>query len=301
MDRLEAMSLLLKVVEEGSFSAASRELNVPLATLSRKISDLEALLGTRLLMRSTRKLTLTDVGADYLSAARRILEQVEEAENQAAGEYTAPKGELIVTAPLMFGRLYVLPVIAGFLAQYPEICVRLLLTDRNVDLIEDHVDMAVRIGPLPDSTMVASAIGTLRIITCGSPQLLARHGVPQHPEDLMTMPCINVETPMPSSGWRYLTPTKGLEIEVPVRPRLAVTTPEAAVQAAVLDVGMVRLLQYQVREPIQNNILQPVLEAFEPPKTPVHLMHTSRKLMPQKMRCFMDFAVPELRQMLEFR
>src|SRR6267142_587824 len=146
MDRFEAMSMLVTVIEMGSLSAAGRALKVPLATLSRKISDLETLLGTRLLIRTTRKLTLTDAGITYITAARRILEQVEDAEQEAAGEFTAPKGELVITAPISFGRLHVLPVVADFLALFSEINVRLVLADRNVSLIDDHVDMAVRFG-----------------------------------------------------------------------------------------------------------------------------------------------------------
>src|SRR5215469_6310060 len=161
MDRLEAMSLLVAVADQGSFSAAARTLKIPLATLSRKISDLEARLGTRLLIRTTRKLTLTDAGVSYITAARRILDQVDDAEREAAGEYTAPKGELVLTAPTYFGRMYVVPVVSDFLALYSEINVRLVLADRNVDLISDHVDMAVRIGKLPDSSMVATQVGTM--------------------------------------------------------------------------------------------------------------------------------------------
>ena len=292
--------MLVAVVDQGSFSAASRELRVPLATLSRKVSDLEAALGTRLLVRTTRKLSLTEAGTSYLLAARRILEQVEDAEREAAGEYRVAKGELVLTAPIMFGRLFVVPVIARFLAQYPQITVRLLLQDRNMDLIEDHVDMAVRIGRLPDSSMLASTIGAMRIMTCGSPALLNQYGIPTVPNDLKAMPCINVETPMPSSGWRYQQPENKLDLEIPIRPRLVVTTPEAALEGAVLDVGMVRLLQYQVAEAVANKKLNPVLEDYEPPLTEVHLLHVSRKMMPLKMRRFIDFAVPALRQQLKF-
>ena len=173
MDRLEAMSMLVAVTEAGSLSAAARALQVPLATLSRKVSDLEARLGTRLLVRTTRKISLTDSGVTYVASARRILEQVDEAERTAAGEFTVPKGELVVTAPVMFGRLHVLPVVAEFLAAFPEINVRLTLADRNVNLVDDHVDMAVRIGKLPDSTMVATSIGVMRWVVCASPALLA--------------------------------------------------------------------------------------------------------------------------------
>jgi len=298
MDRLEAMSMLVAVAEKGSLSAAGRDLKVPLATLSRKISDLETQLGTRLLIRTTRKLTLTDAGLAYVAAARRILEEVEAAEREAAGEFTMPKGELVVTAPLMFGRLHVLPVVADFLATFPEINIRLILSDRNVDLIGDHVDMAVRIGKLPDSSMVATQIGVMRTVTCASPELLASCGTPQTPEDLPRLPCVTVDTPMPSPSWRFCHPRSGTAIDVPILPRLTVTTPEAAAQAAVRKVGVVRLLHYQAAEAVERGALQIFLEAFEPEPAPVHLVHAARGQMPLKMRRFLDVAAPRLRQAL---
>ncbi|HEX7747739.1 MAG TPA: LysR family transcriptional regulator [Bordetella sp.] len=298
MDRLEAMSMLVAVTQKGSLSAAGRDLKVPLATLSRKISDLEALLGTRLLIRTTRKLTLTDAGIAYVAAARRILEEVDEAEREAAGEFTVPKGELVVTAPLMFGRLHVLPVVADFLAAFPEINIRLVLSDRNVDLIGDHVDMAVRIGALPDSSMVATQIGVMRTVACASPALLADRGTPQTPDDLLRLPCVTVDTPMPSPSWRFRNPRSGAAIDVPILPRLTVTTPDAAVQAAIRKVGIVRLLHYQAAQAIERGELQIFFEAYEPEPAPVHLVHVARGQMPLKMRRFLDFAVPRLKQVL---
>ena len=298
MERLEAMSMLIEVTDRGSLSAAGRALQVPLATLSRKISDLEALLGTRLLIRTTRKLTLTDAGIAYVAAARRILEEVDEAEREAAGEFTVPKGELVVTAPLMFGRLHVLPVVADFLAAFPEINIRLVLSDRNVDLIGDHVDMAVRIGALPDSSMVATQIGVMRTVACASPALLADRGTPQTPDDLLRLPCVTVDTPMPSPSWRFRNPRSGAAIDVPILPRLTVTTPDAAVQAAIRKVGIVRLLHYQAAQAIERGELQIFFEAYEPEPAPVHLVHVARGQMPLKMRRFLDFAVPRLKQVL---
>lgn len=298
MDRLEAMSMLLTVAEKGSLSAAGRVLHVPLATLSRKISDLEALLGARLLIRTTRKLTLTDAGIAYVAAARRILDQVEDAEREAAGEFTAPKGELVMTAPIMFGRLHVLPVVADFLATFPEINIRLILADRNVDLVGDHVDMAVRIGKLPDSSMVATQIGVMRTVTCASPPLLAGHGIPQKPEDLLRFPCVTVDAPMPSLAWRFQGPRAGATLDIPILPRLTVTTAEAAAQAAIRNVGVTRLLRYQVAEALERGELQIILEAYELETAPVHLVHASRGQMPLKMRRFLDFAAPRLKQVL---
>ncbi len=298
MDRLEAMSMLLEVVAKGSFSAASRALDVPLTTLTRKISDLEDHLGTRLLQRTTRKLSLTDSGAAYITAARGILEQVEQAESEAAGEFTSPRGELTVTAPVMFGRKFVLPVIAGYLAEFPEVSVRLLLADRNIDLVDQHVDMAVRIGPLPDSTMVATPVGSMRTITCGQPALLARLGPPETPGDLARLPCITLDTPMPGSGWRYRCAEEVADKPVAVLARLAVSTPEAAAAAAILGVGVARLLHYQVVDAIAAGELLAVLEPYEPAPSPVNLLHASRGLMPLKMRRFLDFAAPRLRDAL---
>jgi len=299
MDRLEAMSMLVSVTETGSLSAAARRLHVPLATLSRKISELEARLGARLLIRTTRKLTLTDAGVAYVAAARRILEQVEEAEHAAAGEFTAPKGELVVTAPIMFGRLHVLPVVAEFLAAFPAIDVRLVLSDRQVNLVDDHVDMAVRIGHLPDSSMVATAIGTMRMVTCASPALLAAKGTPQEPADLLRLPCVVVDTPLPAPSWRFRQPRSGAPVDVSVRPRLSVTTTEAAADAASLSVGVTRLLHYQAVDAIGRDALRIVLQAHEPEPAPVHLVHVSRGQMPLKMRRFLDFAAPRLRRAIE--
>lgn len=298
MDRFEAMSMLLEVVEKGSLSAAGRALRVPVPTLSRKLSDLEELLGTRLLIRTTRKLTLTDAGAAYVAAARRILEQVEEAEREAAGEFTTPKGELVLTAPILFGRLHVLPVVADFLALFPEINIRLMLSDRNAHLVDDHIDMAVRIGRLPDSSMIATRIGSMRTVVCASPALLAAHGVPRSPEDLQRRPCIGFNAPTSAPGWRFWPRESAASIEIPITPRLAVTTAEAAADAAIRGVGLVRLFHYQVADAVKSGMLEIILEEFEPEPAPIHLVHAARGQMPLKMRRFLDFAAPKLRQVV---
>jgi DNA-binding transcriptional LysR family regulator len=177
VDRLEAMSILLLTVEKGSLSAAARELRMPLPTVSRKASELEPHLGTPLLIRTTRRLSLTEAGRAYAAAARRILEEVNEAKREAVGEFITPRGEIVLTAPMLFGRLHLLPLVAEFLDAFPEIDVRLVLSDRNLHLIDDHVDMAVRIGSLPDSSMTATRVGSIRTVVCASPRLLGVHGV----------------------------------------------------------------------------------------------------------------------------
>ncbi|HHL1463413.1 TPA: LysR substrate-binding domain-containing protein [Klebsiella pneumoniae] len=282
MDRLNAMALLVKVTELGSMSAAARALNMPLTTVSRHIGELESALGVRLLARTTRKLTLTDAGVDYVAAARRILEEVENAERQATGEYQEPKGELVISAPTMFGRQHVLPVISEFIARYPLIRVRLLLSDRNADLVSDHVDLAVRIGDLADSSMVATRLGTMRIVACAHPALL---------------PIIRIESPMPYRGWRFRAAEREDQL-INLPPVLSVTTPESAADAARLGVGVARLLHYQALDGLRHGELRLLLENVEPDPAPVHLLYTARDLAPLKLRKFIDFAAPALRQAL---
>ena len=221
MDRLEAMSLLIAVAEAGSLSAAGRKLGVPLPTVSRKISELEAHLMTRLLIRSTRKLALTEQGAAYVAAAKRILDEVSEAERAASGEHASPRGDLVITAPIVFGRLHVLPVIAEFLKQWPEINVRLVLSDRNLHLIDDHIDIAVRIGALADSALAATRVGAVRRVVCGSPAYFAAHGVPRRPEDLAALSAVTFDQLSSPEHWTFRDPKSKREIRAPVRSRLS--------------------------------------------------------------------------------
>jgi DNA-binding transcriptional LysR family regulator len=298
MDRLAAMSILLRVVEKGSFSAASRELRMPLATVSRKVSELESHLGTRLLIRTTRKLAMTDAGAAYVTSAKRILEATDEAERAAAGEYSKPRGELIVTAPVLFGRLHVLPVVADFLAAYPDIDVRLLLSDRNLHLVDDHFDMAARIGALPDSSMVATSLGAMRTITCASPKLLAAHATPLSPHGLAQSPCVNFDFRSRASTWRFRQKDSKEVIEIPIRSRLSVSTAEAAVWAAIQSIGIVRVLHYQCANALREGSLRIILPDFELAPLPVHLIHVGGATLPLKTRAFLDFAAPRLRRRL---
>jgi DNA-binding transcriptional LysR family regulator len=298
MDRLEAMSILLRVADRGSFSAASRDLGVPLATVSRKVNELESHLGTRLLVRTTRKVALTEAGAVYLASARRILEEIDETERVAAGEFHAPRGELVLTAPVFFGRLHLLPVVTDFLAAYPEINIRLLLSDGNLHLLDDRVDMATRIGPLPDSSMVATRIGSMRTVVCASPRLLAGHGAPKEPEDLAALPCVNFDFLSPALAWPFrLKGAKG-SFEVPIRPRLSVSTAEAAVWAARQGVGATRVLHYQCADAVRDGSLRIILADAEVEPLPVHLVHAGRGALPSKMRVFLDFAAGRLRERL---
>ncbi|MFK0377958.1 LysR family transcriptional regulator [Pandoraea sp. NPDC090278] len=293
MNRLESMSILIAVVDAGSLSAAARGLGMPLATVSRKVGELEAHLKTRLLHRTTRQLSLTEAGSAYVASCRRILEEIGEAERTATGEYATPKGELVLTAPVVFGRLHVLPVVAEFLAQYPEIDVSLLLTDRVVHLMDEQADVALRIGHLPDSSMVASRIGTVRRVVCASPNYLAAHGEPKKPQDLAAQACITFEVLASRRAWEFGEGRTGQS--VPIRSRLAVNTAEAAISAAVLGVGFVRVLSYQVAQAVRDDALRVVLDDFEATPLPVNLVHKGQTPLPLKLRAFLDFAAPRLR------
>ena len=286
MDRLEAMSLLVAVAEAGSLSAAGRKLGVPLPTVSRKISDLESHLNTRLLIRSTRKLALTDSGAAYVAAARRILDEVSEAERAAAGEHAAPRGDLVITAPVVFGRLHVLPVIAEFLTQWPEINVRLVLADRNLHLIDDHIDIAVRIGALADSALVATQIGAVRSVVCGSPAYFAAHGVPKSPEDLASLTAVTFDPFSSSQHWIFRDPKSKRELRAPLRSRLSVNTAEAAIDGAAAGLGVTRVLSYQVAQAVLDGRIQIVLAEYEPAPLPVSLIHAGHELTPSRCACF---------------
>ena len=202
VDRLEAMSIFVAAVEAGSFTAASRKLGVPLPTVSRKVADLEAQLDARLLIRTTRKLTLTDAGEAYLVAARAILEQVADAERAASGEYLTPRGDLAIAAPIVFGRLHVLPLVNEFLSDFPDIDVQLVLSDRNADLVGDQLDIAVRIGALHDSSMIALRVGAVRQVVCASPEFIAAHGTPATPGDLARFPCVTFGN-APARSWTF--------------------------------------------------------------------------------------------------
>ena len=296
MDRLDAMSLFVATVEAGSLSAAARRVGVPLATVSRKLSDLEKHLKTRLLNRSTRRLTLTDAGQSYLIACRRILDEVNEAERTAAGEYSSPTGELVITAPVVFGRLHVLPVITDFLALYPQVDVRLTLSDRITQLVEEHIDLALRIGELPDSAMVAIRVGSIRRIVCASPAYLAMHGTPTRPPELAGHNCVTFEGLAAPATWSF--GAGKAETTVPVRSRLQVNTAEAAIDAAIAGLGLTKVLSYQADAAVRAGTLRVLLEPFEPPPWPVSLVHAGQGRLPVKLRAFLDFAAPRLKERL---
>ena len=293
MDRLDAMTVFLAVVDEGSLSAAGRRLAMPLATVSRKLAELEAHLGARLLNRSTRRLELTEPGRSYEQACRRILDDVHGAELAAAGEYDAPRGELAITAPIVFGRLHVLPVVNDFLRANAEVDVRLALGDRIAHLLDEHVDVAVRIGTLPDSRLNALPLGTLRSVVCASPAYLKANGTPRTPAELARHRCITFEAVFPGP-WQF---SNGATF-APTRPRLVVNTAEAAIDAAVAGVGVTRVLSYQADAALRAKQLRLLLHRFEPAPVPVNLVYDGQQRVTSKLRAFLDYAAPRLRERL---
>lgn len=298
MDRLEAMSVIIAVTETGSFSAASRRLGTPVATVSRKVAELETRLKAEVFQRSSRRMTLTDAGRTYVEACRRIIEQVDDAERQVSGEYRSPKGDLVITTPWGLGHTHLLPIAVEFLNAYPEIGLRLLLTDRVVDPVEENIDVAVRIGSLSESSMIASRIGSIRLVVCASPAYLAKRGRPQTPEQLRDHDCIAINDATVSNAWKF---RRGKRANlVPIQSRLSVNTSEAAVLAAIAGAGLTRVLSYKMDSARRMGSLELVLEAFEPEPLPVHIVYTPRNPVPLKLRAFLNWVTPRLKAKLAF-
>jgi DNA-binding transcriptional LysR family regulator len=296
MDRLDAMSVIIAVTETGSFSAASRKLGTPVATVSRKVSELETRLKAELFQRSSRRMMLTDAGRSYIEACKRIIEQVDDAERQVSGEYRIPKGDLAVTAPWGLGHMHLLPIAVEFLKAYPEIALRLVLTDRVVNTVEENIDVSIRIGTLPDSSMIATRIGSIRFVVCASPAYFAERGSPTKPSDLGDHDCITVDSAATPATWKFAQGNRA--IVTPIRSRLCVDTSEAAIQAAIAGAGLARVMSYKMEAARRAGTLTVVLDAFEQEPLPVHIVYAQRKLVPLKLRAFLNWVTPRLKARL---
>jgi DNA-binding transcriptional LysR family regulator len=289
MDRLDAMQAFVAVADLQGFAPAARKLGLSPSGVTRLIAALEERLGARLLQRTTRSVTLTDVGTRYLESVRRILADVEEAENSAEGERVRPSGRLVVSAPIGFGRLHVSPVMSRYLARYPEVSGELRLTDRMINLVEDGVDLAVRIGHLADSTLVARHVGEMRRIVVASNAYLKQRGEPNKPEAIASHDTVQFGPTMAAPEWRFVE--DGREIRVVTTPRLTTNSADAAIQYAAQGGGLTRVLAYQAAEAIKAGQLKIVLEKFEQPALPIHIVYPTSRLLSAKVRAFIDLAI----------
>jgi DNA-binding transcriptional LysR family regulator len=301
MDRLRAMKAFIAVSDAGSLSAAARRLGAPLANVSRLLSQLEGELDCVLIERTTRRMALTAAGRDYLDTCRRVIEALEASESRIAGQSEELAGAIAITAPVSFGRLQVLPLVTEFLSTHPRLDVRLLLIDRNIDLVEDDIDVAVRIGELRDSGLLAMRVGSLRLVACAAPQLLKGRATPSSPSDLADRPCITFSGIMHGgSRWVFKSKRHGRKA-VRVQPRLNVNMAEAAVDAAVSGVGIVRVLSYQAEAAIKAGQLVPVLPQFEDTPIPIHLVYRATRSDTPRVRRFVEFAAARLRKQHQSR
>jgi len=293
MDRFHLLSVFVAVAEEARFAAAARRLGQSPPAVTRAVSALEERLGVRLLTRTTRCVRVTEAGARYLEDARRILNDLEEADQAAAGNNATPRGLLAVTAPVLFGKLYVMPLLVEYQTTYAHTTVSALLVDRVVNLMEEGLDVGVRIGPLPDSTLRAIRVGQVRRVICATPAYLEQHGVPQVPDDLREHCLIAATGLSPTPEWRFQQ--NGAKRTVKVAPRLLVNTNDGALEAARAGFGLTRLLSYQVAPQLASGELTRVLGAFEEAALPVQVIHREGRHGSVKVRSFVDLAVQRLR------
>ncbi|HET7123744.1 MAG TPA: LysR family transcriptional regulator [Bradyrhizobium sp.] len=287
MDRIDAMQAFVAVADLRGFAPAARKLGLSPSGVTRLIAALEDRLGARLLQRTTRQVALTDVGARYLERVRRILADVEEAEGSAQSERTQPSGRLVVSAPIGFGRLHVSPVMSAYLTRYPEVSGELRLSDRIINLVEDGVDLAVRIGHLPDSSLVARHVGEMRRIVVASSGYLKRHGEPRTPQAIASHQTIQFGATA-ASDWHFVE--DGREVRVACTPRLTTNSADAAIQYAEQGGGLTRVLAYQAAEAIRGGRLKIVLQKFEQPPLPIHIVYPTSRLLSAKVRTFIDLV-----------
>lgn len=293
MDRFQLMTVFVAVADEEGFAAGARRLRMSPPAVTRAIAMLEERLGVKLLDRTTRYVRATEAGLRYLDEARRILADVEAVEESVAGGNVVPRGLLTVTAPVLFGRMFVMPGVVEYLDRYPQTEVSAVLLDRSVNLLEEGIDVAVRIGELADSTMRALRVGSVRMVLCASPGYLRRWGTPKTPQDLSEHSTIASIAGSGAFHWRFEM-GDGMR-PVRVRPRLTVTTNDAAVEAARRGFGITRLLSYQVAPLLAARKLRLLLEAFEPPPWPVHIVHREGRFASAKVRAFIDLMAARLR------
>ncbi|QXI28548.1 LysR family transcriptional regulator [Pseudomonas vanderleydeniana] len=299
MDRFQEMQVFLAVAQEQGFSAAARRLNLSAPSVTRAIAALEQRIGAQLLIRTTRNVHLTEPGQRYFEDCRRILAELEEADASAADSHAQPSGQLTMTAPVLFGELYVTPVMVRYLEQYPAVSINALLIDRVVRMVEDGIDVAVRIGELADSGHHAIRVGQVRRVVCASPAYLEKHGRPGHPDELRQARIIMTSGASQVRSWQFVDGDKPLNVRL--EPRMAVTANQAAIRAVCLGAGLTRLLSYQVADKLASGELEVVLEDFELPPLPIHVVYQGGRKAPMRVRSFVDFVVAALKENLALK
>lgn len=293
MDRFQEMQVFAAVAQDQGFSAAARRLGVSAASVTRAVAALEKRIGTPLLTRTTRSVHLSEAGQRYLEDCRRILAEVQEAEDSAAGSHTQPRGQLSITASVLFGELFVTPVMVEYLKRFPDVTINALIVDRVVSMVEEGIDVAVRIGELPDSNHHAIRVGEVRRVICASPQCLEIHGRPQHPQELAHLPIVATSAIGQQRSWPFQD--SGMSLTVRPEPRLVVTSNQAAITAACMGLGFTRVLSYQVASRVAAGDLEIVLADFELPPQPVHVIYQGGRKAPARIRSFVDRVVSALR------
>jgi len=293
MDRFSEMQIYIAVAESEGFSAAARRLNISPPVVTRAVAELEARLGVKLLNRTTRYVRTTEAGQRYLEDARRVLMAADEADEAAIGVNAEPRGHLTVTAPVLFGRIYVMPGIVDYLRKYPDTEISAMFVDRVVNLMEEGVDVALRIGELSDSSFKALRVGTVRRLLCASQDYIEQHGIPHTPEDLAKHKIIVASNLGSTTEWRF---TRGNKVfSVRIKPRLTVTSNDSAIEAAVNGVGIARLLSYQIASELDQEKLKIIMAEYEAPSLPVHIVHREGRHTSTKIRSFIDLMASLLR------
>jgi len=293
MDRFHMMQVFVAVAEEQGFAAAARRLQLSPPAVTRAVASLEQHLNIKLLNRTTRHVRVTEAGQRYLEDARRLLSEVIAAEEAAAGINAEPRGHIAITAPMLFGRMFVMPAVVDYLRRFPDVEVAAVFLDRVVNLLEEGFDVGVRIGELPDSSMRALRVGSVRRVVCASPSYLERAGLPQTPDDLSSHSIIASSAGSGAPGWQFFFNDSMRTIKL--KPRLSVSTNDAAVEAAREDFGITRLLSYQIAPQLASGELKILLSEFEPRPLPIHILHREERQSSSKVRAFIDLLAARLR------
>lgn len=293
MDRFQALQVFVSVAELGGFAAAGRRMAMSPPSVTRVVSALENHLGAPLFVRTTRSVGLTEVGERFFEDSKRLLAELSEAEEAAVGAHITPRGEIRVTAPVMFGSMFITPILGEFLDRYSEVTARAVFVDRIVNLIDEGLDVAVRIGQLPDSSLIATRVGTIRFIVFASPDYLHKYGTPEHPNDLREHKLIDPEPTGSTPYWSFRE--NGKQISVRNTPRFQINSIDAIRGQVARGWGISRLRSYQIAPLIADGSVVPLLEAFEPPPEPIHVIHHEGRLTSAKIRSFVDFTVERLR------